>query len=215
MSKMRDLSGQKFGRLSVLNLAGKAKNKNMLWKCLCECGKETVVASSNLVRGVTRSCGCFRTEREREANTKHGQHGTGAHKSWMSMRQRCRNPNCPAFHSYGGRGITICERWDKFENFFADMGPRPDGLELDRIDVNGNYEPSNCRWATQLQQGRNQRKTRFATINGTTKPLTEWAEHYGINTKTLETRLRAGWPVEQALSRPKMHNGGRPARCSK
>lgn len=176
MTKMRDLSGQKFSRLTVIELAGKAANKNMLWKCLCECGNETVVASSNIVRGVTRSCGCLKIERQREANIKHGQHGSGAQKSWMSMRQRCLNPNTPAYSSYGGRGITICQRWDSFKNFLADMGPRPDGLELDRIDVNGNYEPANCRWATPLQQGRNQRKTRFAAINGITKPLTEWAE---------------------------------------
>lgn len=211
MTKMVDLTSKRFGRLVALEVAGVNKSKNKVWRCACDCGAITIASSSNLIRGVTTSCGCYKAERQREANIRHGQHGTGAHTSWMSMRQRCLNPKCPAFPSYGGRGITICPRWDRFENFLDDMGQRPHGLELDRIDVNGNYEPSNCRWATQLQQGRNQRKTRFATINGATKPLTEWADHYGINRKTLETRLRAGWPVEDALSRPKMHNGGRPA----
>lgn len=215
MTRMRNLSGQRFGRLIAREISGRAANKNILWVCDCDCGETTVAASSNLIRGVTQSCGCFKHERCREAGTKHGQHGTGAHSSWMSMRQRCLNPKNPAFPSYGGRGISICDRWESFENFFADMGPRPDGLELDRIDVNGNYEPTNCRWASILQQARNQRKTRFATINGVTKPLVEWAEHYGINRRSLGSRLRAGWTIEEALTRPKMHNGGRLARVDK
>jgi len=215
MTRMRDLSGQKFGRLTVIELAGKASNKNMLWKCSCECGNSSVVASSNLVRGVTRSCGCLKAEREREANIKHGQYGTGAHKSWMSMRQRCLNHRCPAFKNYGGRGIKICARWESFENFFADMGHRPDGMELDRINVDGDYEPGNCRWATTLQQGRNQRKTRFATINGVTKPVTEWAQEFGINIRSVNSRLSYGWSIEKALTTPKLRNGGRSAKVPK
>lgn len=211
--KMRDLSGQKFGRLTVIELAVKAANKRPHWKCLCECGNETVASSNNIVRGVTRSCGCFKIERQREGNIKHGQYGTGAHTSWMSMRQRCLNPNNPAFKSYGGRGISICERWELFENFYSDMGQRPPGLEIDRIEVNGNYEPGNCRWATVLEQGRNQRKTRFVTINGVTKCMSEWISEFGINRTTLESRLRLGWPVEKALTHPKVGHGGRPKKA--
>lgn len=211
---MRDLAGKRFGRLAAIEAAGKNRQKNYVWRCLCDCGHEVVVSSSNLIRGNTQSCGCLANELTRAAMTTHGLNGTGAHKSWMSMRQRCLNPKNRAFPSYGGRGIKICPQWDSFATFFADMGDRPPGLELDRIDVNGHYEPGNCRWATPLQQGRNQRKTRMVTMNGVTKALTEWAEELGVNPRTVNSRLHYGWSVERALTEPKIHNGGRPARSA-
>lgn len=134
--------------------------------------------------------------------TRHGLADTRVHRSWMSMRQRCLNSNDKRFGDYGGRGISICERWMSFENFYADMGPMPDGFSIDRINVNGNYEPSNCRWADHKTQARNIRANRLFTVNGETHCLSEWAELKGLNVKSLSTRLDRGWEFCRALTTP-------------
>jgi hypothetical protein len=120
----------------------------------------------------------------------------------MSMRQRCENPNDLAYKNYGGRGISICERWKTFENFAADMGAMPDDHSLERIDVNGNYEPSNCRWATDLEQSRNTRKTRWIEYCGVRACLAEWSDRTGMRRGTISARLKNGWSVERALTAP-------------
>jgi hypothetical protein len=123
--------------------------------------------------------------------------------SWRAMKDRCLNPRHSAYDRYGGRGVTICERWLTFANFFADMGPRPTPEHsLDRVDANGNYEPENCRWATDAEQNQNSRKNRFLTHDGQTLCVSEWARRIGIKAATLEQRLNLGWSVERALTAP-------------
>lgn len=137
------------------------------------------------------------------AKTRHG-HAVGGpspeYRSWMQMAQRCANQKNPAFSRYGGRGIRVCDRWASFDNFIADMGPRPAGTSIDRIDNDGGYEPGNCRWATTTEQARNQKKTRRLTLGDETLPVSEWAERLGVSAKTLWTRIYAGWSVERVLS---------------
>ena len=124
------------------------------------------------------------------------------YKVWLGMRQRCYLQSCRQFNNYGGRGIRVCERWKDFENFLADMGERPDGAQIDRIDNNGNYAPENCRWATQKQNMRNTRHNRLIEWRGETLPLAAWAERLGINERTFTNRLNRGWPLERAMTEP-------------
>lgn len=163
--KFRDLTGQRFERLIAAEPLRRAGSK-IAWVCQCDCGKMVTVTRDNLVSGHTKSCGCLSremlSERARERNFRHGHNLTGrqspTHKSWSSMIQRCRNPRNTSFADYGGRGITVCESWaSSFENFLADMGPRPERKTLDRIDPNKGYGPGNCRWATKSEQQRNKR----------------------------------------------------------
>lgn len=157
MPAFSDITLQRFGRLVALWPQNKDKRGLYLWLCLCDCGRETVVRGSDLREGKTKSCGCLHDELASKRNFRHGHSkGTRTYRSWMAMRDRCRYSNHKDYEHYGGRGIKVCERWQSFENFLADMGERPVGLTLDRIDPNGNYEPGNCRWATWSEQRENQ-----------------------------------------------------------
>lgn len=194
-----DLTGQRFARLVV---TGRAANDSdgAVWRCACDCGRELLVRGGNLRSGNTRSCGCLYEQTRGTGNRSHGRTNTSAYWRWRAMIQRCTNPRNRGWADYGGRGIRVCERWRTFAEFYADMGDPPPGASIDRIDVDGNYEPSNCRWATANEQARNKRNTPALTFGGETLSLIEWSERLGIDFHTLHSRLKRGWSTERALT---------------
>ncbi len=201
--KRLDLVGKPFGRWTVLEDLGNRK-KASWWLCECSCGTiRAVLGHSLTTEDGSRSCGCLTLE----SVSKHGRHNTPEYLTWCSMHSRCECESNPAYGDYGERGIYICDRWKEFAAFFEDMGVRPPGTSLDRVDNDGPYSKENCRWATQRQQTRNTRGNRLITICGITKPLVEWAEIYGHTTssqyRTVHGRLdRLGWSPLEALSKP-------------
>lgn len=210
MAKL-NLKGQVFERLTVIEEAGRNHKKEVLWKCKCVCGNTTEVTTYRLRKGETKSCGClnFDTDKRKtaevgKANVTHNMSRTRVYKTYCSMKERCLNPNSKKYPDYGGRGIKLSEEWDSFEKFYQwsiENGYTED-LTLDRIDVNGDYEPSNCRWADMKVQSNNKRNNRYIEHNGITKTLSEWAEHYGIKRVTLASRLdRQGLSFEEAINK--------------
>ena len=164
---------------------------------------QAIVQSGNLLNGHTRSCGCLQSNITSARNYAHGMAGTKTYHVWHSMIQRCINKNDVAWSRYGGRGIKVCKRWRKFKGFFEDMGEAPEGLEIDRINNNGNYELSNCRWVTRIQNHRNKSNNRIITFNGKTKCVTGWADELGIKPSTIYARINDyGWSVERTLTQP-------------
>lgn len=195
-SKTRtDEVGTEYGKLTVIEFAGNTKGGDSRWLCQCECGNTTTVARGELRKGSTLSCGCHR------ANAK-GMCESTEYTSWQEMKRRCYTTNYKDYHLYGGKGITVCQRWlDAFVNFFEDMGPKPfKEATIDRKDGNGNYEKDNCRWASKTEQSQNTSKTRMLTYNGETYCLREWARRLGISHCTLRSRLNKGWPPEKVFS---------------
>lgn len=160
-----NLTGQRFGRLVAIAPWGR-RGSSVLWTCECDCGAFPEVYACSLRNGGALSCGCLKAEmaRRRGRCQTHGLSGSPTYGTWINIRQRCSNPKNTNYHNYGGRGITVCERWSKFANFLADMGQRPEGRSLDRINVDGDYEPGNCRWATQSEQAQNTRRTKLNPV---------------------------------------------------
>lgn len=194
--------GEKFGRLTVTGERFSDKLYRGMVMCACECGKEKAIKIVNLQKGLTRSCGCLSQEVRTKTHTKHGQYKNPVWVAWMAMKNRCYNPEVEMFKHYGGRGISVCPRWlESFDHFAIDMGPRPTPKHsIDRIDVNGNYEPSNCRWATSKEQHRNRTNNIVMEYQGNTKTLPEWSEILGLSLGTLYGRLQRGWTVMETLS---------------
>lgn len=200
------MTGQQFGRLTVLEQAAH-RGKKVRWLCRCECGNKSVVDGACLRSGNTKSCGCLDVERIRERSTTHG-HTRGRvrtpeYKAWSDMWKRCRSRDKRYFADYLGRGIGVCERWQDYSNFFADMAPKPPGLSLGRIDNSKGYAPENCRWETQSQQMRNTRRNRIVTCQGVRMPLVEAVEKSGLSISRFYSRVSEGWPEERLLDTPR------------
>ena len=198
-----DISGQKFGRLTALYRLHNTKGRTK-WLCVCECGNLTEVATNNLTNRHTKSCDCLRKEKaHKHDKTKHGKSNTRLYYIWHNMKNRCCNKNTYNYKYYGERGIVVCDEWlNDFQTFYnwAYENDYNDKLTIDRINVNGNYEPSNCKWSTAKQQARNRRDNKNYTINGETHCLKEWCEILGLNYNTVQTRIcTRGWPIERAL----------------
>ena len=202
MPKLIDLTGKRFGRWLVLRKAeSKARTQ---WLCVCDCGATKSVQGANLTNGTSISCGCYRAELPRTAQTaavtKHGMTDSPTWTSWMAMIKRCYGKYSINYENYGGRGIEVCKRWvDSFEEFLADMGERPEGMTLDRIDSSGDYEPGNCRWATKKQQDRNRKSNILVTRDGVTKCVKDWCDELGLNVDQVYGRIRWGKTPEEAL----------------
>lgn len=204
MGRRINLTGMKFGRLAVLHISERRdSNGNVHWVCRCDCGAEKEVSSRSLRTGDTQSCGCYFLEvAEQKGRSKkmHGKTGTRTHNIWMNMRYRCENPNDPKFKDYGGRGIKVCSRWQSFDAFIADMGECPHGMTIERENVNGDYEPGNCVWASQKTQQNNRRNNVRIEFMGHNLTLAQWEDRTGIKQDTIRTRLQRGWPVTAALT---------------
>lgn len=195
MSRKLELSNRKYGKLIVIK---RSKKRPTHWVCLCDCGNSTEVHGGHLRHGHTTSCGCYK----REVGRTHGMSGTPEYITWENIVQRTTNPNHPQFKYWGGRGITMCDRWlNSFENFYDDMGDKPNNLTIDRIDNNKGYYPENCRWATMKEQNLNTRRTTKITYNNITMSKSEWANYLGIKYITVCSRFSRGWSIEKALSK--------------
>lgn len=195
-------TGTRFGKLTIIEFAESRKQQSY-FRCACDCGNELITSAARLKDGRTRSCGCLR--REVPHPIKHGLAGTRIWRHWQGMRRRCFSVNTSDYPNYGGRGITACPRWNDFKNFLADMGyPPTDGHTLDRVDVNGNYEPSNCRWATRVEQARNKRNTKRFFHDGQNLTSAEWGEKRGFSPSLVLNRVRDGWSIADAINRPHM-----------
>lgn len=199
MKKPTNHSGMLFGRLTAIEIVGK-RGRNVIWRCSCACGSSTEVSAQSLVSGNTSSCGCLRREIASATKTTHGMTNTKTFRAWWEMRRRCEDKQNP---DYGGRGIGYCERWNEFSAFYADMGEGSLGMTLERNDVNGDYCPENCRWATQKEQARNQRRTIRVSINGELQSLRDYCERNGASFKKLRDRIKKyGWDERRALETP-------------
>lgn len=199
----KDLSGMTFSRWTVISLAGRTKHGAITWLCRCQCGIERDVSGNSLRMGKSLSCGCLTLEVNLQRIVTHGLHDSREYQTWADMKARCINANHACYADYGGRGIAVCERWLTFENFYADMGPRPSKKHsLDRKNNDGDYCPGNCRWATKREQSANTRRNHLIAANGETLPVEEWARRLGCRATTIHKRLLSGWDKVRAVTEP-------------
>lgn len=190
--------GDRFGRLTFISCVDRGRHHK--WLCKCDCGKTKVAFKDNIVRGLTKSCGCLHTD----AMTTHGRSRSGEYSCWESMISRCTNPRTASFKWYGAKGITVCDEWRSFENFIRDMGDRPSAKHsIDRINNSVGYSKDNCRWATAVQQARNTSRCRRLVVGNVSQTIPEWAAVQGIPVETIRARLRNGWSVRDAITNRK------------
>ena len=206
--RAHDLTGMRFGKIVVLSFAGYHEYgwedgviRKPAWLCRCDCGVEKIVRASNLQSRRVVSCGCHRNEISRRPR-KHGLYNTRVYRIWQSMKNRCFLQNHPTYKDYGARGITVCERWLKFENFFADMGHPPEDHSIERLDNDGNYEPGNCVWATRAIQARNRRSNHIIEVNGLSLTIVDWAARIGASPSAIHDRIRRGWDMKRVVTEP-------------
>lgn len=201
MTLIIDISGQKYGDLTVLR-QGESKNNRTHFDCVCDCGTECLVRADHLRRGHTVSCGCKNQRKAKRGHDGFREKGHPLRQLWTGMKARCENPTHISYRLYGAKGIRVCDRWHTFENFVADMGPRPKGTSLDRVDSNDDYCPENCKWATATDQNRNKSSNRLVTIYGRSWPVSVWSEISLVPAKTIYARLKHGWPEKIAVFAP-------------
>lgn len=205
MAKCIDLTGQRFGRLVVLKRVENTKKGSSRWLCRCDCGETKIHTAGILNSGDVKSCGCYGKEVRKEKHTKHNKSNTKLYRVWASMRERCSSTSCKGFVYYGARGVTVCDDWNNsFQAFYdwATSSGYAEGMSIDRIDVDGNYEPSNCRWVSTNIQANNKKNNVRVEYNGESRTVSEWASILGIEYRTLWMRLRRGWSVEKAFQTP-------------
>ena len=195
MPNLIDLTGLRVRKLVVIRREPSPRH-NTMWWVRCDCGVEKAMSRCTLRHPLTVSCGCHR----HSITFRHGKTGTPTHNSWKAMRDRCERPGTNGYERYGGRGITVCERWRLFENFLADMGERPAGTTLDRIENSHGYGPGNCRWATALEQQNNRRVCRRLKLGNDDLTIAQWSRRLGLKQVTLSSRLKRGWSVERTLT---------------
>lgn len=196
----QDLTGQTFNRWTVITLAD-IKNRQRWWRCQCDCGNQGIIPTSSLRKNISQSCGCL--QKESFTNWKHGQSRHPLYPTWAGMMSRCYTTTDSGFHRYGGRGIIVCDRWHSLLAFIEDMGERPSPKHsIDRINNDGNYGPDNCRWATKLEQAENRHTTVLHTLNGESHSVADWARQYDVPRHRIYQRLKYGWTLLDALTRP-------------
>ena len=214
--KVKDLTGQRFGRLTVIKHTGSDKWRNSTWLCKCDCGNEVIISGRCLHNGTTKSCGCLYHKNEKLIPPKdkmkrprHGLSHTRLMTIYRSMKTRCYNENHKRYHCYGGRGIIVCDEWKYSFQAFYDWSMEngyQDGLQIDRINNDGNYEPSNCRWVTGKTNSNNRSTNNLITYNGECHTLTEWSEILGVKRGTLAVRYLRGWRDEKLFSTIRKRN---------
>lgn len=204
--RLRDITGESFGRWTIIEYAGRGKHGEVEYKCRCTCGTEKVLRRSSLTSGNSRSCGCLAREATKARETTHGASDTRLYRIWAGIIQRCCNSRSRyEWEKYGGRGVTMCEEWrNSFEEFaaWALLNGYSDTLTIDRVDVNGDYSQQNCRWSTVYEQSNNKRTSKYITYNGEVGTVREFADRCGLAYSCLYARLKAGWSVEDALLTP-------------
>lgn len=200
MSAKKNMIGKRFGMLTVIKEVEQRNSRGLVcYLCKCDCGNETIVCGRDMTREHTFSCGCLHKQIARERVTKHGGHGTRLYSVWKGMNNRCNNENTDYYKYYGGKGIKVCSEWTDYAVFrdWALANGYTDDLTLDRIDVNGDYCPQNCRWLTTKEQSNNRSNNHRITYKGMTKTISQWADYFGLSYGAMSTRVYSGWSMER------------------
>lgn len=203
MGKIIDITGQKFNMLTVLSFS-KRENGRSYWMCKCDCGNIVERNSNSFKSNMTKSCGCLAMKACKIVRKTHGLSKSRTYTIWQGMRNRCNDENYKNYNNYGGRGIRVCDRWmESFENFYEDMGNRPNEMSLDRKDVNGNYCKENCKWSTSKEQNNNRRNNHYIEYKGEIKTIQQWADEFNLKYKTLYDRItKMKWTIEKSINHP-------------